>query len=301
MSYKKYQNYFAMTFTFLTICMFEISCDPKSSENISDANSELKDLCDTNLKKVTFMDDRKEDLEIQVLIEPFKRQPVKDYVYKIVTHKGSAFTVFASPSEYRNVVKAGKIVVPYLIPLLEDESQELRVATYMALTEITNKRFGSLEDFYNNLEINQKRREKAIVLWRKWWEDNKTKTRTQWFIDDLSGEDEVNKKEAAIALGSMGDKSAIPPLRTLLDEPKFAFYVAESLARLDDGYSIPFIIKLHLTHDMEGYRRNGLELLESVTGQTLGFNPQVPQEERDQAIERWLQWWENNKNKYLDN
>lgn len=38
--------------------------------------------------------------------------------------------------------------------------------------------------------------------------------------------------------------------------------------------------------------------LELITGESFGFVAYAPEQERDETIEEWLNWWENNKNNY---
>jgi len=46
-------------------------------------------------------------------------------------------------------------------------------------------------------------------------------------------------------------------------------------------------------------REKGIIYLKKLTGKTFGYDPYGPKEERDKAIKRWKEWWEDNKQKYL--
>lgn len=229
---------------------------------------------------------------ISELLNSFTGMSVQRYIIEIAGPENN-FTgrVFSPPDEYQNVVKEGKPLVPCLLELLEEKEAVFRLAALFALVEITNERFGSPKDFAVETSPNVTGREETIAQWKAWWQSNKNRSRVEWLIEDLDSSDRQKKNYAATQLGKLGDKSAIPPLRKLLEEDGHNFYATKSLAELGDSAAIPYLVELYLRHDMYEYRKEGIEMLRHLTGKTFGFDPNGSEEARLASIKNWEAWW----------
>lgn len=220
------------------------------------------------------------EIELKRHLKAFDSSAVAEYVKQtMVLTKVSTMASTDQPKEYKDVIRDGKLAVPYLVDYLKSQKKGTSIGAWWALIEITNKQFGRNE----------------YAKWEEWWRRNEFKSRTQWFIDDLTSEDEVGRKNAAIYLGEIGDKKAIPALRKALDDPEIKFYVTESLGELEDKSAIPYLIELYLSHDNFGYRKIGIDLLKKLTGESLGYDPNGSLNSRKKSIENWRKWWIENK------
>ncbi|PYT67596.1 MAG: hypothetical protein DMG39_23375, partial [Acidobacteria bacterium] len=95
-------------------------------------------------------------------------------------------------------------------------------------------------------------------------------------------EPRLNFRRSAIQrLGTLGDPSAIPALRKLLDDRSVRLEVAVALAELGDHAAIPALISDFLTGDSISGRHQGICLLQRLTGQTMGFDPEAEQASRN--------------------
>jgi hypothetical protein len=140
-------------------------------------------------------------------------------------------SVPSEPKEISEVVGMGKSAVPYLIGFLDDSKASIRVAAIVSLTEITNKRFGTINDFETQSGENDSRT-KALNQWKRWWENNKRKSSTRWFIEDLKDQNEIVRKDAAIRLGELKAKIAIPALKEALNDLSIKMEVEQSLKEI---------------------------------------------------------------------
>lgn len=200
------------------------------------------------------------------------------------------------PSEMRAVVAEGPSAVPELLSLLSDQPQ-IAVAAWECLRQVTHRQFGSAAIFGDASAESEVPRLAAIQEWKQWWEGNKAQSRTQWFVDDLGGDDLALKRWAVLELGRMGDTTAVTPLRRLLSDPAMAQPAARALGELRDPSAIPALIELHLSADTLGVRREGITLLEALTGQTLGYRADGSEGDRVAATERWRRWWNQNRSR----
>jgi len=104
---------------------------------------------------------------------------------------------------------------------------------------------------------------------------------------------------AAEALGKLGDRSVIPNLLALLDNPHFGAFgpVIESLANLKAPEAVPHFIKLLRDSDVRvrGLAANALLV---VTRQMIPFKAKGNQEEREASIQQWEAWWKKNAANY---
>jgi HEAT repeat protein len=100
-------------------------------------------------------------------------------------------------------------------------------------------------------------------------------------------------REAALALGHLGDHAALPALRDALarahyDETRFD--LSKSLAWLGDPSGIQVLLR-GLDHRDDLIRESCFEAFFDVTGQHLGYEPLAPHPERLDAIANLQRWW----------
>jgi hypothetical protein len=230
------------------------------------------------------------DFSNQAAFVSFTGQAVRTFASRMFEPGCSPTLVRAEPKEFAEVVQLGRDAVPFLIGRLDDSDGSVRFAALLALTRITNKRFGQGADFYRDGRSNRRKRIETIELWERWWRTNRCKSDEDWLIDDLRSRDELTRKTAATKLGERGVVAAIPELRELLRDPELSFHAARSLAVLGDGCAVPFLVRLYLTNEL--YCGMGIDLLEKLTGETMGFDPQGSEESRGAAIKKWEEWIE---------
>lgn len=236
------------------------------------------------------------------LLHSLAEPPVRRFVADVMD-KGDPSTMraFDPPVEYRRVVSAGKAVVPCLLELLENGEPVYHLVAFFALGAITNERFGSAQGFAGETAEARKIREGAISEWKAWWKANRGRSRTEWLIEDLSSEYRQKRDYAAEQLGKSRDKSAAPHLRKILEEDARNYRAARALAELGDKAAVPYLIELYLRHDMAEYRKQGLELLVQLTGQTFDFDPNGSEQTREESIKRWETWWRQNNGRIENN
>lgn len=87
-----------------------------------------------------------------------------------------------------------------------------------------------------------------------------------------------------------------------------SFDSPESAARLraiqraaaeNDRSSIPRLIEM-LDSDDPAVRILSIRTLESMTGQTLGYDPTAPSYERTPAVDRWQEWYASQQGQYTE-
>ncbi len=218
----------------------------------------------------------------------FSGQPVREFTEQLVwpAHPGASAI---PPPEYLAVVGAGKQAIPFLISLLSSEDVIINAAASAALGDITNKTFAAYSNDFGPHRDPQ-RWQNVISKYQDWWNEHKAESQVKWLIEDLT-EPRLNFRRSAIQrLGTLGDPSAIPALRKLLDDRSVRLEVAVALAELSDHAAIPALISDFLTDDSISGRHQGICLLQRLTGQTMGFDPEADQASRTAAIERWKEW-----------
>jgi HEAT repeat protein len=100
-------------------------------------------------------------------------------------------------------------------------------------------------------------------------------------------------REAALALGHLGDREAIAPLQAALARAHFAetrFDLAKALAWLGDPSGAQTLLG-GLDHRDDLIREACFEAFFEVTGQYLGYEPLAPRPERLDGIARLQRWW----------
>jgi HEAT repeat protein len=74
-------------------------------------------------------------------------------------------------------------------------------------------------------------------------------------------------------------------------EPAARMEAALDAAARGDRDAIPHLIAL-LDSDDPATRLVAIGSLERLTGQTLGYHYAAPEREREEAVERWVEWYE---------
>jgi HEAT repeat protein len=101
------------------------------------------------------------------------------------------------------------------------------------------------------------------------------------------------------AIGKLGGVAYAKDLMALLDDPSFGAVapVIEALANLKDPLAIPYFIRFLRDPDprIRGLASNSLMVL---ARQFIPFKAKGTDEEREQGIRLWEEWWEKNKAKY---
>lgn len=97
---------------------------------------------------------------------------------------------------------------------------------------------------------------------------------------------------AVVAAALLG---ACEPIPKGFDSPEPAARIeaAAEAARLGDRSAIPDLIAL-LDSDDPAARLVAIGALERLTGLTHGFDHAAPPEQRDAAVERWVEWYLQN-------
>lgn len=192
----------------------------------------------------------------------------EDFIQDLL-HNKMPDTVISQPDEYTDVVKMEKSAVPYLIKLLNDPRGYVRIASLLALEEITKKQFGEISDFADQndsgvnwgvgansskvngrainsnlnstrqvnysskLDVRYENKMEAIVKWNSWWEKNKNKSRIRWLIDDLDDPNELVKKEAVMELGILKNKSVVNDLKKHSNDAELRPYIEQALKEIN--------------------------------------------------------------------
>ncbi|HWN69655.1 MAG TPA: HEAT repeat domain-containing protein, partial [Haliangium sp.] len=127
----------------------------------------------------------------------------------------------------------------------------------------------------------------------------------------LRGAPPARVQAAANALAKLGDAAAVPVLIDVLDAgAEVAEHARRALIMLTmedcgtsaskwrawwDGHQgqhrVQWLIEA-LGHKDDNLRSTAAEELRQATGESFGFHHDLPRNERDQARQRWLDWWE---------
>ena len=75
-------------------------------------------------------------------------------------------------------------------------------------------------------------------------------------------------------------------------DPTARSHAALEAAKRDDRRSIPALITMLGSSD-PALRLIAAETLERLTGRTFGYEASAPVGEREDAVERWVRWWES--------
>ena len=127
----------------------------------------------------------------------------------------------------------------------------------------------------------------------------------------LHSEDAKRVQAAADAAAALGDVAAIPDLLDANqhgdDGSPYARRALVALTKQTFGSSnrkwrawwdkhkkqhrIEWLVE-GLSHKEEGIRESSAEELRKITGEYFGYHHDLPRKEREQARQRWLQWWQ---------
>lgn len=101
------------------------------------------------------------------------------------------------------------------------------------------------------------------------------------------------RNSLAVAAGYLKEESAIPLIRPLLKTtvPWNCHEVVEALVMLEGNKSIPYLAECLFSETDRGIRRDLINALEELTGQSFKGG-------QEEEIKQWQQWWEENKAKY---
>lgn len=107
------------------------------------------------------------------------------------------------------------------------------------------------------------------------------------------------RRGAAFVLGQMQNKKAVPHLEEMLkDEDEGVRYeAAAALVDLKEVLGLHYMI-LALDHRSSNFRSEANKILVKTTGQDFGFDPAGLEEDRNQARNQWVRWWNQNKDTY---
>ncbi|GEM_PF-5928556 len=139
---------------------------------------------------------------------------------------------------------------------LADASDEARVA---ALDMLVEERVPELDGVVVSMLFDKSAwvRTRAARMSGQW----KLEAAREGLVRLLDEDPTVLRHEAAVALAAIGDRSGYPVLIDELDS--------------DDWVD----------------QRRGIVALAKLTGQTLDFHWAAPEDRRDEAVERWEEWW----------
>lgn len=113
----------------------------------------------------------------------------------------------------------------------------------------------------------------------------------------LQAPDPRTRAYAAYVLGEIGDRRAVPPLRRALARERVRlvrYETAAALVTLGDWGQVGLLIE-GLADPRRRFRHKCFEVLEKQLRLTLGYDPDAPPAEREQALAKWRAWWERNR------
>lgn len=104
---------------------------------------------------------------------------------------------------------------------------------------------------------------------------------------------------AAASLGKLGDASVAPYLIECLENPGFGTPspIYEALGNLRVKEAVPYLARglRDEDHRTRGVANNALMV---TTGRSHGFKPGGTAEDREEAVRKWEEWWEENKDTF---
>lgn len=224
----------------------------------------------------------------------FVGSAVRAYIRALRDNQSPSAAVLP-PVEFNAVVDAGKDAVPFLLHQLSSGDPDIKVAAAIALQRITNELFFDYSDMQTNDKgSNTRAWGKVSSQYGEWWSKNRNLSRVQWLIDDIFSPDIAQRRRAILELSEYDTVDSRTALVKCLTDPIVQIDAATSLARLGDRRSIPALVAVLLPQDSPSVRWQGICLLKSLTGQTLGFEPNAPASSRAEAIGRWKLWIQQN-------
>jgi HEAT repeats len=122
-------------------------------------------------------------------------------------------------------------------------------------------------------------------------------------IGALRDQNPLRRWAAAVALGNLGNREAVSALQTALEDehPSVRLHAAYSLAKLGVPDGIPALIRaidseeVLIGHPPELAGDFANQALETLTGQTFGYDSSAPQAAKRRIASRWEEWWRENQ------
>jgi hypothetical protein len=115
-------------------------------------------------------------------------------------------------------------------------------------------------------------------------------------LADLTSTDEGIRVDAVSALGATRDKAVVPHLLPMLKDQNLwvRMSAAQQLGALGDRTAVPALIEA-LEDERSAVREEALVALQTLTGETLKFEPHASDSERAKRVRDWRDWWTKNR------
>ncbi len=211
---------------------------------------------------------------------------------------------------YERIYNEGEAAVPYLIRSLSDKNYYIRAVSLRLLISLGPRKGVDYEALLPHLKrlvsdpemmvrhsavraLAEIRSEEAVGL----------------LIKSLSHPDKLVRINTAHALGTTGSKEAVGPLIKALHEKDLGLRraAADALGEIGFSKALPHLIAAleeeappqAIPIQWSRFRRAVITALESITGRSLGnFRRATTDAERQEIIQKWFNWWEENKEEY---
>jgi hypothetical protein len=189
-----------LKFLFVVASASMVACSYHKPENSAEPHFDLAARCPP---REAMIKQRALPCDADAVLRRFDRRSVADFDKAMLSAKHGQLLL--PPREYSDVVDCGKPAVPGLIKLITNKDGYIGDAASGALDEITNRRFGTHEPAPDPPDAVQ--RAAVAENYRKWWEENKAKSETDWLLADIGSNDEQGRA-AIYKLGVSGDRAA---------------------------------------------------------------------------------------------
>lgn len=210
---------------------------------------------------------------------------------------------------YERINNEGENAVPYLIHSLSDKNPYIRTASLHMLISLGPQKgvdYDALLPQLKKLLSDPEDLVRGKAVWAL--AEIGSEEAVGLLIKSLSHPDWSFRIDVACALGGTGSKEAVGPLIKVLNETgvRLRQVAAGALGEIGSGEAVgPLIATLKeepppQTRAIEwnSFRRNVIEALEQITGQSFGDVEKATDAQRKEIIQKWLNWWEENKEKY---
>ena len=204
----------------------------------------------------------------------------------------------------------GEEAVPHLIHSLSDKNAYVRAGSVRLLISLGPRKGVDYEALLPHLKRLASDPEDLVrhnALWALG--EIRSEEAVGLLIKCLSDPDRLFRINAAHTLGRTGSKVAVVPLIQALYERDVSLrtVAAEALGKIGSSKAVaPLIATLKEEAPPQArpiqwtrFRRAVIEALESITGRSLGnFRRATTDDERQEIIQQWLEWWKENKEEY---
>jgi hypothetical protein len=119
-------------------------------------------------------------------------------------------------------------------------------------------------------------------------------------LEALNDPDPRTRSYSAYVLGEIGNDSVVKDLRATLegeDHKLVRYEIAASLVTLGDWGQLGVLIS-GLNEQSKLFRYKCFEILRKNLNLTFGYDPESPAEERALAVQKWVVWWERNRESF---